>query len=44
MERIWCLLPAGMGGGTGTGGAPIVAKIAKNLVHLQLVLLLGHFI
>ena len=26
-----CFVTAGMGGGTGTGGAPIVAKIAKDL-------------
>ena len=29
---------AGMGGGTGTGAAPVVAKIAKKKVFLQLVL------
>jgi cell division protein FtsZ len=26
-----CFITAGMGGGTGTGGAPVVAEIAKNL-------------
>ena len=29
--QTWCLLPCGMGGGTGTGAAPVVAKIAKDM-------------
>ncbi len=32
----------GMGGGTGTGAAPVVAKIAKDQGILQLVLLQNH--
>ena len=28
--RTWCLVTAGMGGGTGTGAVPIVASIARN--------------
>ena len=30
MEPIWLFVTAGMGGGTGTGGAPIIARIAKE--------------
>jgi cell division protein FtsZ len=27
----WSLLPAGMGGGTGTGAAPVIASIAQEV-------------
>ena len=48
LEEIKCILEvntkmafitAGMGGGTGTGGAPIIAKICKDLGILTWVLL-----
>lgn len=29
--RIWSLITAGMGGGTGTGAAPVVAEIARDM-------------
>ncbi len=28
---IWLFITAGMGGGTGTGAAPVVAKLAKEM-------------
>ena len=28
--RTWSFVTAGMGGGTGTGAAPVIAEIAKN--------------
>jgi cell division protein FtsZ len=28
--RTWCFIAAGMGGGTGTGAAPIIAKRARE--------------
>jgi cell division protein FtsZ len=31
MAQICYLLPAGMGGGTGTGATPVIAQIAKEL-------------
>ena len=31
-------ITAGMGGGSGTGAAPVIARIAKDLGALQLVL------
>ncbi len=31
-EQIWLLITAGMGGGSGTGAAPVIARIAKMLV------------
>jgi cell division protein FtsZ len=31
MVLIWFFITAGMGGGTGTGGAPVVAQVAREL-------------
>ena len=36
-ELIWYSITCGMGGGTGTGAAPVVAEIASSLVYLLLV-------
>ena len=29
--RTWCFIAAGMGGGTGTGAAPVIAKAARDM-------------
>ena len=34
--RTWCFITAGMGGGTGTGAAPVVAQVAKELGALTI--------
>ena len=43
MGQTWCFVAAGLGGGTGTGAAPVIASLASELGALTIAIVTKPF-